>query len=168
MISTKLYPIDGPWRGKLALASRPRGGEWLAGEVSEWHRSGIDAVASLLTPEEEKELNLEDEPREVRSQHMSFISFPIPDRCVPLSQTAAVKFIETLNSTLTSGRNLVLHCRQGIGRSGLIAACLLIAKGWTPHAAIVQVSKARGSEIPETREQREWINQFAATLANSR
>ena len=51
---TELYWVDGPWLGKLALAARPRGGDWLEDEMANWRRAGIDTVLSLLTPEEEQ------------------------------------------------------------------------------------------------------------------
>ncbi|MCC6363579.1 MAG: hypothetical protein IT165_08635 [Bryobacterales bacterium] len=58
MISTRLYWIDGPWRGKLAMAARPRGGDWLDDEMESWRRAGIDTVFSLLTGEEERDLDV--------------------------------------------------------------------------------------------------------------
>ncbi len=58
-----------------------------------------------------------------------------------------------------------MHCRQGIGRSGLVAARLLAKKGTSPGAAIEMVSAARGLAVPETAEQREWIDRYAATLS---
>jgi hypothetical protein len=51
---TEFYWVDGPWPGKLALASRPRGGDWLEDEMAGWRRTGIDTMLSLLTPEEEQ------------------------------------------------------------------------------------------------------------------
>ena len=48
---------------------------------------------------------------------------------------------------------MVVHCRQGIGRSGLVAACLLVRKGISPGAAVEMVSAARGVSVPETTEQ---------------
>lgn len=50
----KFYPVSGPWPGKLLLSSRPRGGDWLEDVVAAW----IDTVVSLLTDDEEQELNL--------------------------------------------------------------------------------------------------------------
>lgn len=44
---TELHWVDGPWPGKLAIGSRPRGGDWLADEVADWHRAGIEEVALL-------------------------------------------------------------------------------------------------------------------------
>jgi protein-tyrosine phosphatase len=61
--------------------------------------------------------------------------------------------------------NLVIHCRQGIGRSGL-AACLLAKTGLSPGAAIEMVSAARGVPVPETKEQRAWIDRYAGVFSN--
>jgi protein tyrosine/serine phosphatase len=73
-----------------------------------------------------------------------------------------------LDAELSHGENAVVHCRQGVGRSGLIAACLLISKGRSPGAALTELSQTRGLNIPETREQRKWIERFATVLANSK
>lgn len=168
MISTTLYWIDGPWPGRVALAARPRGGDWLADEMSAWRRSLVDTVVSLLTGAEEADLELANESQEAKSHGMTFISFPIQDRQVPSSEVALGKFVEKLDAELSKGKNLVVHCRQGIGRTGLIAACLLVSKGWSPDAALQQLSAVRGVAMPETSQQREWIDRFAATLANSK
>jgi polymorphic toxin system DSP-PTPase phosphatase-like protein len=119
-MSTKLYWIHGPWVGKLAVAARPRGGDWLEDEISSWRRSGVDTVLSLLVPEEELELNLKDEAKEVKLLGMRFVSYPIPDRQVPGYEAKLTKTMEMLDADLQSGKNLAVHCRQGIGRSGLI------------------------------------------------
>ncbi|MBI2150639.1 MAG: dual specificity protein phosphatase family protein [Acidobacteria bacterium] len=74
--------------------------------------------------------------------------------------------MEKLDKELASGTTVVLHCRQGIGRSGLVAACLLVTKGLETEAAIKRLSSARGAMIPETDEQRRWIDHFASTIAN--
>lgn len=99
---------------------------------------------------------------------MTFVSFPIPDREVPKSEASVTKLIEALDAELSQGRNAVIHCRQGVGRSGLIAACLLISKGRSSGSALAELSQARGVIVPETREQRDWIERFATTLANTK
>ena len=73
--------------GKLALASRPRGGDWLDDEMAAWRRAGIDTVLSLLTTEEEQDLDLRQETRDVKSRGIKFVSLPIPDRQVPNSES---------------------------------------------------------------------------------
>ena len=164
----EFYWIDGPWPGKLAIAPRPRGGDWLDDEIAAWHRSGIDSVVSLLTSDEEEGLELGKEAATARAENLNFISYPIPDRQVPASPTDLASLLEQLNADLCGGKGVVIHCRQGIGRSGLVAACLLTAKGLDPALAVERVSKARGVQVPETREQRQWIDHYAASLTGAK
>jgi protein-tyrosine phosphatase len=135
--------------------------------MSDWRRAGIDTVLSLLTPEEEKDLDLKNEARAAKAQGMKFISFPIPDRQVPRSESEVASALEKLDADLSSGKNVVVHCRQGVGRTGLVAACLLATKGFSPGAAVETLSAARGLQIPETVDQRRWIDHYAATLAGA-
>jgi protein-tyrosine phosphatase len=152
----------------LALAARPRGGDWLEDEIVAWRGAGIDAVVSLLTPEEERDLDLGREGHVVQEQGMKFVSFPIPDRQVPNSQTEMAAALERIDVELTAGKNVVVHCRQGIGRTGLVGACLLISKGLSPERAIKSLSAARGIPIPETEEQRRWIDHYAVIMAGTK
>ncbi len=165
-MATKLYWIDGTWRGKLAISARPRGGEWLADEMQNWKASGIRTVLSLLTPDEQKELNLEEERREAQKAGLRFVALPIPDLQVPSSPSEVAPVLDEIDSSLASGHSAVIHCRQGVGRSGMIAASYLVLKGEDPASAVRIVEKARGVAIPETPEQRRWIDLFAASLTH--
>jgi protein-tyrosine phosphatase len=160
-----LYWLNGSWPGKLAVAPRPRGGDWLADDIATWKREGINAVLSLLTPDEEREMGLRGEAGEVKTQGMEFISFPIPDLQIPRSEAKWAELLERVALALSSDKNVLIHCRQGIGRSGLAAACLLVKKGMSPGAAVESASAARGLSVPQTPEQREWIEQYAVALA---
>lgn len=162
---TKLHWIDGPWPGKLALAARPRGGEWLADEMASWRREGIGTVLSLLTPEEESDLEVAAEAETAKSHGMKFWSFPILDRQVPDSESTLSDALRKLEAELEAGGDVVVHCRQGIGRTGLVAACLLVMNGVEPEVAVQRLSAARGVPVPETPEQRRWIDQYAKAFA---
>ena len=105
-------------------------------------------MLSLLTPGEEHDLDLMAEQRETKAKGMEFISFPIPDREVPDSEAVMASALEELDRALSSGKNVVVHCRQGVGRTGLVAACLLVSKGLTPETAVRTLSAARGVPIP--------------------
>ncbi len=162
---TTLHWVDGPWPGRMALAARPRGGDWLEDEIAGWRGAGVSAIVSLLKPEEERELSLENEEREAQTQGMEFISLPITDRGVPDAEAELTSTLERLEGILSAGRNVVIHCRQGVGRTGLLAACMLISRGLLPEDAIRILSAARGAPIPETPEQRRWIDHYAAISA---
>ena len=157
-----LFWIPGPWRGRLAIATRPRGGDWLHDEASAWRQADLDVIVSLLENDEAGHLDLLDERRAAEDQALRFISFPIPDRGVPASLQEAVSLIGEVTAELEGGKNVAVHCRQGIGRSGLIAAGALIASGTSPREAMNIVSSARGISVPETTEQRQWTEQLAS------
>jgi len=108
---------------------------------------------------------LEREPGAAMANRLAFMSFPIPDRQAPASEANVAQLFDELDAKLNSRKSVVVHCRQGIGRTGLVAASLLITKRWDPENAIKHVSAARGVSIPETDEQLRWIEDFGAKLA---
>ena len=162
---TELHWMDGLWPGRLAISARPRGGDWLDEELVSWRKSGVDEVVSLLPPEEAENLELQHEPAHSWDAGMRFRSFPIVDRSVPASKWEALRLIEDLDAALSAGKSVSIHCRQGIGRAGLIAACLLVARGVRPVDAFERVSLTRGVSVPETEEQRAWVEALASELA---
>ena len=156
-MSPQIYWMKGPWPEKLALSARPRGGDWLEDEVKVWHREGVDEVLSLLTTDEEEALDLEKEARLAAKEGLTFLSFPIFDRQIPSSQAVLTSTLEKIDADLSTAKNVLIHCRQGIGRTGLVAACLLVSKGLDPAATLESVSSSRSLPVPETQEQRRWI-----------
>jgi protein-tyrosine phosphatase len=156
-----IYWIEGPWPGRLAIMPRPRGGDWLEDEIASWKRAGIAVVVSLLEDDEAGEMNLASESTLSAAKGIEFISYPIVDRGVPESRTGTLALAGRLKEHLASGRNVAIHCRQGIGRAALIAACVLIASGVEGETSIRRLIEARGCAVPETAEQRQWILNFA-------
>ncbi len=165
---TDLYWIEGPWRGRLAILPRPRGGDWLEDEIKGWHEAGLDVVLSALTSDENAELDLLEETAACAVIGIAFISFPIEDRGVPDSMQTTAELVQWLESKLVTGGNVAIHCRQGVGRSALLASSVLVASGISPKAAFERIEKARGCGVPDTPEQREWVDCFArASLQNT-
>ena len=160
--------VSGPWPGRLGIVPRPRGGEWLADEVRSWQISGIDVVASLLTPDEIAELDLQEEEARSREAGLEFHAYPIPDRGVPRSQADWARLVSRLEKALESGKTLAVHCRQGIGRSSLIVASLLVSAGQEPEEAFRRIERARRMPVPDTTEQRDWVAQIASGASSAR
>lgn len=167
-MGAKVFWIAGPWQGRLGIVPRPRGAEWLDDETQAWRDAGIDVVVSLLEPAEEAELALAGEAIASAASGLEFRSFPIPDRSVPSSREAVAQLLDHIVDALHAGKGVALHCRQGIGRSALIAAAALISGGQSTEAAIDTIRRSRGLEVPETHAQRQWITDFASWLANKR
>ena len=149
----------------MAIVPRPRGGDWLADEIARMREAGLDIIVSLLEPAESLELLLEEQQAACAAANLTFLPFPIPDRNIPSSTEEATSFLAILIRHLDDGQNIGIHCRQSVGRSGLIAAALLVIAGQSPQAAIDVVSAARGQITPETHAQTEWIKQLALSRA---
>lgn len=144
--------------GRLAIMPRPRAGDWLADEIAAWRREGIDIVVSLLEPDEIHELDLQHEATLCHDQGIMFVSFPIQDRGVPASHGEAIALFRDLLARNGEGKSIAVHCRAGIGRSALIAAGILVLSGLSSAAAFAAISEARGLKVPDTDEQRAWLD----------
>ena len=162
IVKPDVYWIDGPWPGKLAILARPRGDDWLEDEVSGWKDAGLNVVVSLLTPGEDSELGLVDERKLAQQHGLTFINFPIGDYSVPTSTSEVRQLASKLAESMTRGHNVGIHCRQGIGRSSLVAACVLVTSGESTETAFQQISMARGRPVPDTSEQRNWVAAFTS------
>ncbi len=46
----------------------------------------------------------------------------------------------------------------------MMAACLLVTRGKDPGSAVAELERARGTTVPETAEQRSWIDLYASSL----
>jgi protein-tyrosine phosphatase len=166
-MQAKVYWVVGPWQGRLGIVPRPRGGDWLRDETTAWREAGIDDVVSLLVPEEETELVLEGEATAAAASDVGFTAFPIPDRGVPGSQILVAELANRILVALKTGRNVAVHCRQGIGRSALILGAILVAAGKDPDTAFQIIKESRGIDVPETEEQRQWLRGFASWLIST-
>jgi len=164
-LNPKLYWLSNSASGRLAISGRPRGGDWLEDEVEGWRKQGVDVVVSLLTDAENQDLELQQEAAAARKKGIRFYSFPIEDRGVPSSFSNVERLATQIGSELHQGKKVAIHCRQGIGRSSLLAAAVLISVGEEIEHSLKTIRDARGVDVPETTEQRNWLNQFAKTHA---
>jgi protein-tyrosine phosphatase len=156
-----LFWIEDRFPGRIAIVPRPRGSDWIERDVQCWRREGIDTLVSLLTAEESQELELQHESDACRATGIEFVSFPIQDRETPNDSEAFAELAQYLAAKLTIGQSIGVHCRQGIGRSALLVAAVLLAEGIELDAALRRISVARGYAVPETPEQRRWIEDYA-------
>ena len=136
---------------------RPRGGEWLMGELASLQSRGVTDIVSMLTPSEEVELRLQSEAEFCADLGIRFHRHAVNDRGIPL-QPEFDNFIALLLPYLTLQGFIVIHCRAGIGRSTITAAALLCRLGLSASDAVALISNARGFEVPDTDDQLDFIH----------
>jgi protein-tyrosine phosphatase len=147
--------------GQLSVMAKPASGERIEEEFAGLKQLGIDHVVSLLERPEQIDVGLADEAKLCERNGMRYTSFQIVDRDVP-QQADARPFVAGLYQDISNGEHVVIHCRVGIGRTGIIASAILIHAGHSSGEAIHMVSFARGMMVPDTQEQVEWVDAFAA------
>lgn len=155
--SPVIYPVSALGRGQFSLMARPSGGNDLESELRGLKRQDVDHVVSLLETAEAEDLGLADEALLCSQLGLRFTAFPITDFDVPAYRDEALEVVDTLYREISGGAHVVIHCRAGIGRSGLIACALLVRDGMTPGAAMHEASFARGGPVPQTAEQVAWV-----------
>ena len=84
-----IYWVEPVPAGRLANLGRPRGADWLSGEIAAGEVAGITDVVSLLEEHEVRELGLQQEATLVEQEGMLFTRFGIKDRGVPSSPALA-------------------------------------------------------------------------------
>ena len=151
----------------MAIIPRPRGHDWLPDDIAFLRRAGVDLVVSALTAVETEELGLLEESRCCRSSGLEFVSFPIEDRSVPASLSEFNDLLDSVMESLRKGKAVAVHCRAGIGRSSIIAAAALIRNGLSADAAFGAIEESRGCPVPDTPEQRQWMENFSSGIDRS-
>lgn len=137
-----------------------RTGHWqrdLATDLARVRQWGTRIVVSLVEERELGELQVETLPVDVERLGMKWLHLPIRDMYPPggCFRRLWPQLGREIMTTLQAGQRVFLHCKGGLGRTGTVAACLLIESGMPAEEAIVQVRLARPETI-ETAVQ-EWF-----------
>ncbi|MBI3948167.1 MAG: cyclin-dependent kinase inhibitor 3 family protein [Armatimonadetes bacterium] len=120
-----------------------------------------DVLVSLIEAHELKLLAIPALYEQAEAHGLRVIRFPIRDVSVPAFTAGLRDLVAHVLALVQAGRTVVVHCRGGLGRTGLVAACALVAAGHDPAAAMATVRRARPGAI-ETREQEEYVSRFQA------
>jgi len=152
-----VYQVELIGSGFLAVMAKPVSGEWIEDEFLGIANEGILQIVSLLESHETYEVGLQKEKELTEINGMKFISYQIKDRGLPDSVEYFGKFTKNLYHEIADGKNTVIHCRAGIGRTGLVAAGVLLHCGFTPEEAFEHISEKRGVKVPDTEEQQNWL-----------
>ncbi|XP_075471246.1 cyclin-dependent kinase inhibitor 3 isoform X2 [Ascaphus truei] len=107
--------------------------------------------------------------QEYRKQDFIVHHYPFPDGDVPQFDNCTA-ILEELKACVENNRKTLIHCYGGLGRSCLIAACLLlqVSESVTPQQAISHVRALRGAGAIQTIKQYNYLNEFREKLLQQR
>jgi protein-tyrosine phosphatase len=163
----QIYQVELIGSGSLSVMAKPVSGEWIDDEFRGISELGINRIVSLLEIEESRDLGLNDEKQYSEKNDIEFVSYPIKDRGLPQSISKYLAFTKKLYHESAGGLHTVIHCRAGIGRTGIIAAGVLLHCGFEPLGALEHISTKRGVEVPDTQEQIDWVVKSYEELGKS-
>jgi len=157
-------------RGRIGLTFCP-GKKQMDSTTGPWDRDldadlkviqsfGAAALVTLMEDDEFQDVKVSPERLRTRvtAHGMEWHHLPIQDFHTPNERFEDLWVYSglRLGEMLTQGRNIVIHCRGGLGRTGMIAARLLVELGLEPVEAIRRVRAARPGSI-ETRDQEKHV-----------
>lgn len=103
--------------------------------VKEW---GASLIVTLITKPEFKILGVLDFEDKIKETGIDWLHFPIHDGGVPNAGECNVfeRMIETISNEIMSNRKVFIHCRGGLGRSGLVVCQALKRMGFEPKKSL--------------------------------
>ncbi|RBP08673.1 cyclin-dependent kinase inhibitor 3 (CDKN3) [Roseiarcus fermentans] len=119
---------------------------------------GAKIVVTLLEQRELRGLAITELGAGVERRGMEWLHLPVPDVSTPGPDSDAEwrAASQRLRSQLEAGDNILVHCRGGVGRAGMIAARLLVETGVDPDVAMGRVRAVQPGAI-ETGAQEHWV-----------
>jgi protein-tyrosine phosphatase len=160
--------VETPSGGRIGLTPCPGSARFPSGRES-WQRDldadfdvigawGAAAVVTLVQASELTRPALDDLRSHAEHRGMTWHHLPIRDGGVPADEfEARWKDVGgALRGLLSGRRDVLVHCMGGLGRSGMIAARLLVELGEDPGAAMRRVRAARPGAI-ENAAQEAWV-----------
>ena len=146
--------------GELFLSAMPGRYRPLDEDIAEAKDKGIGRVVCLV-PEDDIDTKSPQYADALRSRALPWPveQFPIGDSGLPASRDAFAALASRIAGHLDSGERILLHCVLGVGRTGTVAICILIALG-IPAEKAVNLVRAAGSS-PETHDQHRLVEWFA-------
>jgi protein-tyrosine phosphatase len=148
--------------GTIGVCRLPGRSGTLAADVALLAKWMPAVVVSLTELSEMVELGAAQLPSLLASHGVQWVHFSIRDFDVPTDVVAAEwpALSAWLHHALDQGQNVLLHCRGGLGRSGMVALRLMVERGEEEASALAHLRAVRPGAV-ETDAQMAWAGKLA-------
>lgn len=158
-------------QGHLLAGDHPagQGASQLRVRMAKLLGAGINCFIDLTAPGECPDYAL------LLTPSLRYHRIPLVDHQVPSDPALMARVLATLQRELDDGRRVYLHCRAGIGRTGMAIGCHLVERGQGGRQALetlnqlwrAHVPPNHWRHIPETEAQDAFIIQWRASTATA-
>jgi protein-tyrosine phosphatase len=150
--------------GRLLAGEHPSSGAEgeIATRLQRLTGAGIDCYIDLTEEGEQPDY------RRLLPRHAEYLRSAIADTSVPFNVSQTRALLAAIRAALARGRRVYVHCRAGIGRTGLIVGCFLAEEQGNGRKAIAllnqmwrQSARSRSwPQVPQTSEQADYIRHW--------
>jgi ADP-ribosyl-[dinitrogen reductase] hydrolase len=103
---------------------------------------------------------------------VEYLRKPIRDHGIPAKRAHMIEILGCIQDALESGRCVYVHCRAGIGRTGMVIGCLLVERGLQGEAALDELNRLwqqsersqNWGSVPETDQQVDFVRTWKPQL----
>ena len=104
----------------------------------------------------------------VMARHgIAFLHLPTDDMFA-LADVDLDAGVDFTRAHLARGQRVLIHCEHGIGRSALLALCVMVAEGEAPLEALERAKAARAKVSPSAHQFEGWSRWLARHRAETR
>jgi len=151
--------------GKSALVLTPCPGTQkvsLISSLTQLKEMSVKAIVTALDNDEMIEAGVGTLGKEAKALGMDWFQLPIEDNCAPEGDFSDKWKIVSpqLHKIMTQGGKVTLHCMGGSGRTGMLAAHLLLELNWNIDTIINEVRALRPKAFSK-QAQIDYINKIA-------
>ena len=164
---TYYIPLVMHAQGRLGMTFLPgkrsvgqAGHHWrdLEADVDRLHdEHKADALVLLVEDEELERFGVSRMSDVAKSRGIDLLRHPIQDGFAPSDRQAFRRLLDRVVARLLSGDSVVVACRGGLGRSGLLVACLVRDLGDYDAETAIELTQLTRHGAVETRTQRSFI-----------
>ena len=158
--------------GRLLAGEYPIGPDYTdaRARLALFREAGVNHFIDLTEPGEMPAY------RHLLPVHTRYSGSPIADTGVPTSTAQTLALLAEIRTALDSKHRIYLHCRAGIGRTGLVVGCYLADEGGDGKKALKQLNELwlqseraqSWPKVPQTEEQADYIRRWPKLKAGSK
>lgn len=120
------------------------GGRVHPDDVAHLAKTGVRAVVDTRS-------EMCDDQEALANEGIDLLYLPTPDT-YPLSVEQLCQGAGWVNREIAEGKNVLIHCEHGVGRSVLLTAAALVAGGMSAHDAMNLIKRKRWQAAPNHRQ----------------
>ena len=117
--------------------------------------NGTSKLISLVTHEDMELLRVSQLPEVVEASGIEWVHLPLPDCSVPTRKwlRRSVPVFTELQTSISEGERVVVHCMGGLSRAGTFVAIYLYLRGYSMTEAIRRVRTERDTRCINTKQE---------------